>query len=56
MVKIHPLTRVVPTTKPSLTAGLLPSATGFAESLLLDLLQQPVGVIAGDERDVFVGA
>src|SRR5436309_2406272 len=24
--------------------------------LLLDLLQQPVGVIAGDERNVFVGA
>ena len=27
---------------------------GFADFSLLDLLQNPIGVIAGDERDVFV--
>jgi len=27
-----------------------------SSQLLLDLLQQPISVIAGDERNVFVGA
>ena len=37
------------TTTPSLTVGLLPRPS------LLDLLQNPVSMIAGDQRDAFVG-
>jgi hypothetical protein len=31
-----------------------PSRSGYRPELLLDLLQNPVGVIPGDEGDVFV--